>query len=74
MFKIILVLNNYVCIDRLLTADKCYMEKYFACVRQSQEEEIKLDCPIGYVAHKANCLKYEKLKLSYHSAKVRKRI
>ena len=73
MFKIVLVCNNYVCIDRLLTADKCYMEKHFACVTQSLEEEIKLDCPIGYVAHKANCFKYEKLKLSYHSAKVRKR-
>ena len=56
---------------RKLTADKCTSKKNFACVRKSIKDKPERQCPEGYFAHKAECLKYESEAKSYASAKVR---
>ena len=56
---------------RKLTADKCTSKKNFACVKKSIKDKPERQCPKGYFAHKAECLKYESEAKSFASAKVR---
>ena len=58
-------------IFRKLTAEKCTAKKNFACVKKSINDKPERQCPKGYFAHKAECLKYESEAKSYASAKVR---